>query len=168
MRKLSAVAILLLAAIGLSLNVKAQSGTAYQIQTSGVSPIDYGSYWNIFADDMYAVLGDGDPYYISVNEHVMGDDTFGLAGTTHNIQFWNLRTGVKIDEPITGSIADNESHPVCNAVTRVGPKILFTTLDGTFSGQFNGTIHLPIYAQESCKRFYVVTYDQEGSTVTLQ
>ena len=145
-----------------ALAVEAQSPTTYNLQTSAVDPIDYGTYWNIFADDMYTVIN-GQPYYVSVNVHVMGDDTFGLVGTTHNIQFWNLQTGVKVDESITGTLTDDEQQPVRN-----GPQILFTTLDGTFSGQFTGSIHLPIYAKSFCSRFCSVSYVQKGGTVTLQ
>jgi hypothetical protein len=163
MKKYFAIAVLLLAALGFSLNVKAQSGTTYQIQPGLVDPIDYGSYWNIFASDMYVVLADGDPYYISVSVHVASDDTFGQDGTTHNINFWNLKTNVRVDEPLVGHITDSETHPARN-----GPQILYTTLDGAFTGQFSGTIHVPIYGQYVCGRFCSVSYVQKGSTVTIQ
>jgi hypothetical protein len=161
MRKamLAIVALLVMGAIGL----KAQSGNTYQIQPSKVAPIDYGTYWNISADDMYVTLSDGDPYYISVSVHVLGDNTFGTVGTTHNIQFWDLKTGVRVDEPISGNLTDNEVQPVRN-----GPQILVTTIAGAFSGQFTGTIHLPIYGQYTCGRFCVISYVQKGSTVTSQ
>jgi hypothetical protein len=158
-----AIAVAILALLVVDIGVRAQStGTTYNLQSSAVDPIDYGSYWNIFASDMYVVIN-GQPYYVSVVVHVFGDDTFGAEGTTHDISFWNLQTGVTVNELITGHIADDETQPVRN-----GPQILFTTLDGTFSGKFTGTIHIPIYAQEKCSRFCTVVHVQKGSTVILQ
>lgn len=133
----------------LSVAACAQTTTTYPLPSTVVDEINYGTYINLFADDIPVTIN-GVPYYVSFTAQTdEADNCLSIC----NISFWNLNTNA----------VSNLAY-----VSGPGSASLFT---GSFSGAFNGTFTLnivtkipkPPCGRYGCRPFRV----QQNSTLTL-
>jgi hypothetical protein len=121
-----------------------------------VDYIDYGTYANLFDDDLPVVIN-GVNYYVSISAHFMPDMT--IYTPYASIQFWNLATGATVNIPLTGTISSYENDMNAQPV-----------IQGSFSGVFSGsfTLNLLPYHPTTTGRWrYLVYWEQVNSTLTL-
>lgn len=125
---------------------------------ANVDFIDYGTYANLFDDDMPVTIN-GVPFLVSIGAHLMPDKT--IYTPYSSIQFWNQQTGETVNVPLTGTISS-----YAYTIGQVGP-----TINGSFSGSgYSGSFVLNLLPHHPCKvgRFCYLTYwGQVSSTLTL-
>jgi hypothetical protein len=157
--KLAVIALSALILLGVGSTAMGQ--TIYNLPNdpnARVDFIDYGTYSNLFDDDMPVTIN-GVPFLVSITAHTMTDDT--IYTPYSSIQFWNQQTGAVVNVPLTGTISG-----YTYTLNQVGP-----TITGYFSGSgYNGSFVLNLLPHHPCKvgRFCYLTYwGQVNSTLTL-
>ena len=143
-------------ALGLVFEQSASAQTIALPNVQRVDYIDYGTYANLFDDDLPVVIN-GVNYYVSIGAHLMPDMT--LYTPYSSIQFWNQATGATVNIPLTGTISSYENDMNAQPV-----------IQGSFSGAYSGsfTLNLLPYHPTNVGRWrYLVYWEQVNSTLTL-
>jgi hypothetical protein len=136
-----------------------QSASAQTIDLPNVQRvdyIDYGTYANLFDDDIPVVI-DGVDYLVSISAHFMPDKT--MYTPYSSIQFWNQATGATVNVPLTGTISSYENDMNARPV-----------IQGSFSGGYSGSFTLnllPYHPTKVGRWSYLVYWAQVNSTLTL-
>jgi hypothetical protein len=143
-------------ASGLVFGQSASAQTIALPNVQRVDYIDYGTYANLFDDDIPVVIN-GVNYYVSISAHLMPDMTFYTPYSS--IQFWNQATGATVNIPLTGTISSYENDMNAQPV-----------IQGSFSGVFSGSFTLnllPYHPTKTGRWSYLVYWEQVNSTLTL-
>lgn len=150
---------LLGAALALLVVSAAHAQTTHNLPNSDrVDYIDYGTYMNLFDDDMPVIIN-GVNFYISITAHT-DPGSLNLDTTYSSIQFWNQATGTRATIPLTGTISTLDKSLNATPV-----------IQGFFSGVHSGSFTLtlvPHYPKPPCGRgCYLLEWAQVNSTLTI-